>query len=134
MDGDFSWDGDVMLQALIFNDTYRPIACSLISAFMVYFMRNDKGKIRIVFYSVYLIYITGFFALLFGIGSLANNSINTQALFWGLKWVIFFVGITVAQHFVYKTWGQGKDRILFIINVAVVLILCRVAMYLIDKT
>lgn len=122
-----------MLQELIFNDTYRPIACSLISAFIVYFMRNDKGKIRIVFYSAYLIYITGFFALLFGIGSLANNSINTQALFWGLKWVIFFVGITVAQHFVYKTWGQEKDRILFIINIAVVLILCRIAMYLIDK-
>lgn len=123
-----------MLQAILFNDIYRPIACSLISAFLVYSMRNNKGKIKIVFYSAYLIYITGFFALLFGIGSLANNSIDTQALFWGLKWVGFFVVITVAQHFVYKTWGQGKDRILFIINFAVVLILCRVAMYLIDKT
>lgn len=91
-----------MLQELLFNDVYRPITCSLISAFLVYLMRNDKGKIKIVFYSAYLIYITGFFALLFGIGSLANNSIDTQALFWGLKWVSFFVGITVAQHFVYK--------------------------------
>lgn len=123
-----------MLLELILNDTYRPIACSLISVILVYFMRNDKGKIKIVFYSAYLIYITAFFALFFAFASLANNSINTSVLFWGLKWVSFFIGITVAQHFVYKTWGQGKDRILLIINVAVALILCRVAMYLIDKT
>lgn len=122
-----------MLQELIFNDTYRPITCSLISVLLVYFMRNDKGKIKIIFYSAYLIYITAFFALFFAFVSLANNSINTSSLFWGLKWVLFFVGITVAQHFVYKTWGRGKDRILFIINVAVVLLLCRAAMYLIDK-
>ena len=123
-----------MLQKLIFNDVCRPIACSLISVFLVYRMRNDKSKIKIVFYSAYLIYISAFFALIFAFGSLANNSIDTQALFWGLKWVGFFVAITVAQHFVYKIWGEGKDRKLLIINVAVVLVLCRAAMYLIDKT
>ena len=122
-----------MIKEIIFNDIYRPIACSLISALLVYRMRNDKSKIQIFFYSAYLIYVTAFFALVFFFGSLANECIHTQALFWGLKWVSFFVGITIAQHFVYKILGKGKDIRLLILNVAVALILCRIAMYWIDK-
>lgn len=122
-----------MIANILFNDIYRPIVCSLISVLLVYSMRNDNNKMRTVFYSAYLIYVSAFFGGIFLFASLANESFSTQALFWGIKWICFFLIITIAQHFVYHFFGKGKDIRMLILNAVVVLILCRVAMYWIDK-
>lgn len=122
-----------MIANIIFSDIYRPIVCSLVSVLLVYSMRNNDNRMRMFFYSAYVIYVSAFFVLIFILSSLANESLSTQALFWGIKWICFFLIITIVQHFAYHFFGKGKDIKMLILNVAVVLILCRVAMYWIDK-
>lgn len=104
------------------------MAWSLISVFLVYFVRNDKIKKQIVVYSVYLLYMIALFAGFMFLVALANESFDIRGWLWGTKRICFLLIITIIQHFVYKFFGKGKDIGLVIVNAAVVLTLCYIVM------
>lgn len=90
--------------------------------FLVYSFRDGKLKSRIILYSIYLLYIICLFAgFLFFVSY--GNEFDTEVLFWGIKWICYFLIITIIQHFSYHFFGKGKDGKLLIVNIVIVFVM-----------
>lgn len=122
-----------MITGILFSDLYRTMAYGILSVFVTYGTRNDKTKARLVFYGAYVIYLLAGFGWLFFLLTFDNDpDVVPMVLVWELKWICFFLVMTIMQYFVYKIFGKGKDIKLLILNAAVVLFFCRIAMYWIN--
>lgn len=121
-----------MITGILFSDIYRTMAYGILSVLVTYGMRNDKTKTRFIFYGAYAVYLLAGFGWLFFLISIWNESPDLVILVWGFKWICFFLVMTVVQHFVYKILGGEKDIRLLILNAAIVLVLCRIALHLLD--
>ena len=113
-----------MIAEILYSDGYRAVAFTLISILLVYCVRNKKPMTKLLSYGIYLMIVTAWFAWLFYMVSYVNKSPNLVILVWGLKWICYFLAITIIQHFIYKVFGEEKDIGLLVLNTIVVLILC----------
>ena len=116
-----------MIAEILYSDGYRAVAFTLISILLVYCVRNKKPMTKLLSYGIYLMIVTAWFAWLFYMVSYVNKSPNLVILVWGLKWICYFLAITIIQHFIYKKFGKGKDIGLLVLNTAVVLVMCFMA-------
>lgn len=113
----------MIVDILYYNDAHRAIAFSLISIFLVYCVRNKKTMTRILSCGIYLVLVSAWFTWLLYMVSYVNKAFSLVIFVWGMKWICFFLAITIIQLFVYRIWGSRKDIGLLIINAAVVAIL-----------
>ena len=115
----------MIITALFFNDLLRTLVLSLFSVLLTYGTRNSEIKKRITVSCVYLTCVAAGFAWVFFLLTFDNDpNVAPLVLVWGLKWICFFLIITVVQHFVYKIFGEEKDIGLIVLNTTVVLTMC----------
>lgn len=117
----------MIVEILYYNDGYRAVAFTLISILLVYCVRNKRPMTKLFSYGIYLMIVTAWFAWLFYMVLYVTKSPDLVILVWELKWIGYFLAITIIQHFIYKIFGKGKDMGLLILNALVAFVLCGVA-------
>lgn len=117
----------MIVEILYYNDGYRAVAFTLISILLVYCVRNKRPMTKLLSYGIYLMIVTAWFAWLFYMVLYVTKSPNLVILVWELKWIGYFLAITIIQHFIYKIFGKGKDMGLLILNALVAFVLCGIA-------
>ena len=114
-----------MIITALFNDFYRALVLGLLSVLLTYGTRHSEIKKRIIASFLYLACVVAGFAWVFFLLTFDNDpDVVPIVLVWGLKWIFFFLVITILQHFVYKKLGEEKDIGLLVLNTAVVLVMC----------
>ena len=117
-----------MIITALFNDFYRALVLGLLSVLLTYSTRNSELKKRITVSCIYLACVAAVFAWVFFLLTFDNDPDAVPiVLVWVIKWICYFLAITIIQHFIYKIFGKGKDIGLLVLNTAVVLVMCQLA-------
>ena len=121
----------MIFTALLFNDFLRTLVLGLLSVLLTYGTRNSEIKKRIIASCIYLACAVAGFAWIFFFISIWNGSPDMEVLFFGIAWSCFFLIITAIQHIIYHFLGKGIG--LLVLNAAIVLVLCFIALKYIIK-